>query len=136
MQAVLSHQLAAALRRRLFSEETIERIVQELTALGVLNDEEWTASFVRFQSRRKMGPRAIAQKLASKGVRGESLDKAVEEARLGGDQKETILQLLETRYCKRNLSDPKERKKVIASLVRRGFDLPLIFSTLTKSRYE
>ncbi|MEI8365282.1 MAG: RecX family transcriptional regulator [Parachlamydiaceae bacterium] len=131
MQAMLSNQLAIFLQKRQFTQEVIERVIKDLTTLELLNDTEWSASFVRSQSRRKLGPRAIAQKLARKGVRGESLEKAIEGSWDASEQKAMIHQLLQTRFSKRDLSDPKERKKVAASLVRRGFDLSLIFRCLS-----
>ncbi|MEI8124446.1 MAG: regulatory protein RecX [Parachlamydiaceae bacterium] len=130
LQAVLSNKLARSLRDRLVSEETVERVIKDLTALGLLNDDEWSASFVRQQTRRKMGPRAIAQKLANKGIRGEGLNKALEGVGAASEQEAAVDQLLETRYRKRDLSDPKERQKVIASLIRRGFDFSLILQKI------
>jgi regulatory protein len=98
--------------------------------LGFLNDDEWTASFVRGQSNRKVGPRAIAQKLASKGVRGEKLEQALENSWNPSEQKALITSLLKSRYAKKNLSDFKERQKVIASLMRKGFDFSAIMGCL------
>jgi SOS response regulatory protein OraA/RecX len=124
------------LRDRQISEETIERLLADLTKLGVLNDKEWAASFARGQTRKKVGPRAIVQKLANKGVRGENLKEAVEDSWDPIQQQTMILDLLKTRYSKRDLSDFKERKKVISSLVRRGFDLTHIFACFNQEMVD
>jgi regulatory protein len=126
LQGMLSSALARSLTERLVSKETTERLIEEFLEQGLLNDESWAASFVRTQKAKKMGPRAITQKLAHKGVRGEILKEAVHEAWNAQDQEALIRQLLKTRYARRNLSDYKERQKVVASLVRRGFDLSAI----------
>lgn len=133
MQAMLSSALSRSLKERLIPEKVIQKVILELIALGFLNDEEWTASFVRSQSNRKVGPRAIAQKLASKGVRGEKLEQALEGSWDVNEQKKLITGLLKSRYAKRNLSDYKEKQKVVASLIRKGFDLSAIMNCLQKS---
>ena len=135
LQGMLSTALVRALKDRLVSEKAIREAVGELTDLGFVNDEEWAASYVRSQNNKKVGPRAIAQKLAHKGVRGERLEQALEKSRDPEEQKILIQSLLKSKYAKRNLSDFKEKQKVIASLVRRGFDMNIIFTCLNYSEF-
>lgn len=127
-QAMLSTRLSRSLKERLVSENAIEIVIYELRELGLLNDKEWVASFVRVQTSRRVGPRAIAQKLAGKGVRGGNVAEALDGMWDPAEQKKGIRHLLNTRYAKRNLKDPRERQKVIASLARRGFELSEILS--------
>lgn len=127
IQPMLSTALARAMKERLIFESTIQKVIQECISLGFLNDEEWTASFVRSRSRRN-GPRAIAQKLISKGIRGKQLEDALRGEWNIEKQKGLISALLETRYAKRNVTDFKERQKVISSLMRKGFDLSIIMN--------
>lgn len=130
LQAMLSTALTRALKDRLISEKTIQQVISELNDQGFLNDQEWSASFVRTQTSRKVGPRAIAQKLASKGIKGDVLDTALEKSWDCDTQKKLILSLLKSRYAKRNLNDFKEKQKVIASLVRKGFDFSIILEVI------
>lgn len=136
LQGMLSNALARALKERLVSDRVIQNVVEEFVSLGFINDQEWAASFVRSQSNKKMGPRAIAQKLASKGVRGEKLEAALEKSWDSSEQKQLILQLLKSRYAKRDLSDFKERQKVVAALVRRGFDVSMILNCMGKLEFD
>lgn len=133
LQGMLSTALARALKDRLVSEKAIREAICELTDLGFINDEEWAASFVRSQNNKKVGPRAIAQKLAHKGIRGERLEQALEKSWDPEEQKMLIKSLLKSKYAKRNLSDFKEKQKVVASLIRRGFDMNIIFNCLNYS---
>lgn len=133
-QHLLSDALARSLKERFVSSLAIEAVISALTDLGGLNDQAWTESFVRVQSSRKVGPRAIAQKLAAKGVRGERLREALGEVLDEEGQKEQILQLLQGRFKARDLCDPRERQKVIAALVRRGFELSMVLSALEKGQ--
>lgn len=129
-QAMLSNRLARSLRERLVSDKTIDKVIHELIGLGLINDQEWVDSFIRIQTSRKMGPRAIAQKLAAKGVRGKGMSEALQSSYSSEEQKLAIQRLLETRYSKRNLKDRRDRQRVIAALSRRGFDLALILSAI------
>jgi regulatory protein len=130
LQTMLSTALARSLKERLVSENTIKKLLVQLTDSRLINDEEWTASFVRTQTARKVGPRAIAQKLAGKGIKGMDLEQALENSWDPTDQRAMILKLLNSRYAKKNLKDFKEKQKVIASLSRRGFDLSIILEAL------
>jgi regulatory protein len=130
LQAMLSTALASSLKERFVSEIMIQQMFHELNNLGFLNDREWSASFVRMQTSRKVGPHVIAKKLASKGIKGEELEKALEKSWNSDSQKKQILSLLKTRYAKRNLTDFKEKQKVIASLVRKGFKLSIILDII------
>jgi regulatory protein len=127
-QSLPSSGLARLLRQRLVSEQTIERLIEELRQLGYLNDQDWTDSYVRRQMERRVGPRLIAQKLKEKGIAKmqHSLAKAHDEE----NQKKAIHNLLNTRYRSRNLTNFKEKRKLIAALMRRGFDLPVILEYL------
>ena len=130
LQPILSHKLASFLKERDISEGVVERLIKELTDLGLINDEEWIQSFMRHQLRKKMGPLAIVQKLANKGVRGVFVKESVAEKWTPQEQKTLIKELLKTRYQKYNLKDFKERNKVVASLSRRGFELSYIFESV------
>lgn len=125
-QNLPSSLLARALRQRLVSEQTIEILINEFNRQGYLNDQEWAASYVRYQTARKVGPRNIAQKLTSKGLTKTQFKEVLQEVKDSESQKEAVNALLITRYRHRQLSDFREKQKVIAALVRRGFDLSVI----------
>jgi len=135
-QAMPSKMLTRALKERLVFEQTIAKIIEEFTELGFLNDKEWSSSFVRVQSSKKMGPRAIAQKLAAKGIKGEALEEALEGSWEPDHQKSLLLNLLNTRYANRNFSDFKEKNKVVAALMRKGFELPIILEVIEERIYQ
>lgn len=125
-QSMPSMALQKVLRRYFVSEVNISRICKELSEQGFINDNEWAASYVRCQSRRRQGPRAIGHKLHLKGFSSEETKQVLKEVASPETQRNLIRSLLATKYSKRNLSDYKEKQKVIGGLVRRGFDLELI----------
>lgn len=130
MQSMLSTALEKAMKDRLVSEKTIQDVMAELDAFGFLNDSDWTASFVRSQTSRKKGPRAIAFKLASKGVSQDEIANAVESISDDAEQLPMIKQLLSTRYRKYDCNDFHQKQKVIASLIRHGFTLTAILQVI------
>ncbi len=112
-----SAELEKLLAERLVSEPTVNRILTECRQYGYINDEEWTERFISAQMRKGQGPHVIQQKLRAKGVSAPALP---------NEQLSQIQALLQTKYRTKNLKDPKERQKVVASLARRGFDFDAI----------
>lgn len=129
-QSYHSHILKKKLSERLVTSQTITKVIEECRRLHFLNDEEWVRSFIRVQASRRVGPRNIWAKLRAKGIpiHEEDLEFQDEET-----QKMQIAQLLKTRFCKRDLSNPKERHKIIASLIRKGFDYELVKESITEN---
>jgi regulatory protein len=121
-------ELRRQLKERKVSEKNTDAVIQELTNLGYLNDEEWIESFIRSQSNRQKGPQAVAAKLKWKGLKEEEFQEPLQEMMDDEVQKEGIQKLLSTRYRSKDLQDRRERDKVIAALVRRGYSLDVIFS--------
>lgn len=126
--------IVRSLKQRLVSDSVIERVIENFKEVGYLNDEEWTKNFIRRQGEKKLGPRAIAQKLTQKGFDRDVVDEAMEasEAGAGGEaaQREAIAALIKTRFKKRDLTDFHEKQKVVAALARRGFDFSLILEVI------
>ncbi len=136
VQSLPSATLQRALKQRLVSESTIERVINDFQQWGYLNDSEWTKNFVRRQMDRKLGPRAIAYKLSCKGLPKEHVEGALKVSGDESQQQAAIAQLLKTRFRQRNLADFREKQKVIAALVRRGFDFSVILATLKVDSWE
>lgn len=116
---LFSKQLDKKLKERWISETTRKKIIQELQEKGYLQDQEWISNFVRIQAAKKSSPQMIAVKLQIRGVSSVDAEKAVLD--IVQNQSETISYLLKTKYRTKNLSDFKEKQKVIASLARKGF---------------
>lgn len=128
-----SSELKKNLERYLVSSETIEAVIEECQRLGLLNDTYVLESLVKSLMAKKMGPRAIVFKLRNKGISQDLAEELVEKYDDGDLRKERIVQLLQTRYRRRDLSDFHERDKVIAALMRKGFSFNDIRSVLAGS---
>lgn len=122
----LSQEMRQALQKRQISPEIIEKVMTFCMEKGYLNDSLYIEQFIRYQISRRQSPKVIVQKLILKGADREVAQEAIEKLLPENSQLDTILQLLESRYQKRNLSLFEERQKVTAALYRKGFPLPLI----------
>lgn len=124
-QSLCSYTLEKMLKERRVSGHVIREVAAHLQEMGYLNDEEWIEGFVE-GLKKKFGARAIVQKCLAKGIPEEAARPFLQD--LG--EKEAIEKLLQTKYCRRDLSNRKEREKVIASLMRKGFSFEAIRQSL------
>lgn len=117
--------LEAKLRNKYLSENAIKTILDDCVDLGYLNDEAWASSFIRLQKQKKYGKKVIAQKLRMKGIEGSLIEHLLEEDE-SSNETEQVRELLEGKYRNRLLSDPKEKAKTIAAIIRRGYGPHLV----------
>ncbi len=129
-------QLRTKLEKREYPEAVINEVIEECTESGYLNDTEWAHSYARCNLARKYGIRRIAQKLQLKGLDPVLIEEIIETHSEKDKIYDAITTLLSTKYAKRNLSDHKERQKVIASLVRRGFNYEDILNSLQYREFD
>lgn len=120
-------ELKTLLDKKQVSEVNCQKIVEELVSKGYLNDDEWVDGFIRHQKRKLNGPRAILYKLKEKGCQDASAMQSLFDPEM---QQEALLKLLQKKYSQINYEDKYERGKVIAALMRKGFDLNSIRSAL------
>ncbi len=98
-------------------EEDAAAAVEWLEDMGAVNDEAYAATLVRHYSARGYGVLRIREELRRRGVPRELWDNALEERPESSETLDALIQ----KKCKGDLSDPKERKRVADSLMRRGF---------------
>lgn len=122
MRSYPSTQLQKLLIRHFVSLETIEKIIKEFISLGYLNDEEWIERFIQSQLKRHIGPQVILFKLMNKGIPQKKAQSYLDLLLKNSDTRASIEHLIKTKYKKRDFSDFKEKQKVFASLMRKGFD--------------
>lgn len=131
-----SHELAQLLQKRCVSSHTISQVIQEFQNLGYINDKDWIAGFVQRYWTRGTGPQAIMMKLRAKGVSGPAAEEAVSQVCGAGAQQEKIRRLIATKYRTRDLSDFKQRQKVVASLIRKGFAFQEVIDAMGHSDFD
>lgn len=107
-----------------YIEDVIELVLYKLGKENLLNDREFCEQWIRYRTECKYGPRRILQELRRKGIPQEMAEEIMD---MQSDPEETHYQsiLLATKAWKHMKPDEniqKRRQKVIASLVRKGYD--------------
>ncbi len=116
-----SFELSKLLKEHLVAADSVEDVVEGIMREGLVNDKDWIDGFIG-RNLRKEGPKALYLKLKGKGVPEELIAASLQLHEEQSPQGERIRALLESKYRNRDLSSFKERQKVIASLMRKGFE--------------
>ena len=111
-----------------FDEPSAEAAADYLEDIGALDDARYAENIIRHLiSGKHYGRRRILQELAQKGIDRRTAEAALETF----DHSETdeIRSLLEGKFA-RNLDDPKDIRRTVASLLRYGYSQSDIFDAL------
>lgn len=112
------------LAERGYEPDQIEEAVGFLTDYRYLDDAEYARRYIRSAAARK-SIRQLRQELSERGVDREILDVCLEEAEL--DEEAVIRAFLNKKGYETGVpSDPETRRKLTASLGRRGFSFDAI----------
>lgn len=125
----------SALRKKLlekeFAEAEILDAIERIKGMGYIDDAAFAESFVR--GHQNVGQFVLERKLRDKGVDAETASQACENL----DPAEQIASWLKRRFAAKDLSDPKEKRRVVAFLQRKGFSFAAISRALSiDSQYE
>ena len=117
-------QLVQKLKNNYYLDEYIDAAIAYVERYGYIDDLLYASDFITYRST-QLSKRQIEQKLVQKGIDGRTIDKAFELFYEEGnvvEEEQQIRKFLE----KKNymlLDDEKQKQKVIASLLRKGFSL-------------
>ena len=122
------------IRKRLlgddYPDEVVEEIVEQLSRVGLLDDEKFSRDWVKARSAAKpMGKTRLAWELRSKGVDPQNVEEALEN--LDEDTEyEMVSSLIKKKLEKADLTDPSLKNRLVSFLKRRGFGWEVISSVL------
>ena len=130
-------EIRSALLRLRYTEDVTGLVVYRLEKENLLNDQEFCEQWIRFRLSRFIGRSAVRRELLMKGIPARDIDRAFEqidpeEERIGAD-------LLARKAWKRAGSGEdlrKTRQKIIASLVRKGYDWETARAACEKAEKE
>ena len=124
-------QLAEALTTRGIPEDVATRVLDRMTDVGLVNDAEFTAMYVRSRrASRGLAPRVLAHELRAKGV-----DEALIRAELDGIDQDSDRRLAEALVARRapltaGLDPEARRRRLVGMLLRKGFGPGLAFEVV------
>ena len=130
-RARTEQEIVSALRQNAYPEQTIARVMARLYEEGYIDDAAFAEQWVSARTAKGMGVRRIRQELRLKGVSQHDIDEALDSV----DEEETLdaaVRAAEKASRGRDLSDPTNRQKIIAALVRRGYDYSTAKTALQK----
>ncbi|OPZ88008.1 MAG: Regulatory protein RecX [Firmicutes bacterium ADurb.Bin419] len=108
-----------------FDEETIRNVIDDLKAIGYVNDKIYAQKFVFERSKLKpKSKKMLRMELSNRGITDDIIDEVLENFEY--DEVTIIERLIRKKFGKYDLSDPKVEIKVISFLVHRGFCLEMI----------
>lgn len=123
----------AALREKLlnnYSEETADRVIEDMTRYGFLDDEEYARRLASSIIKgKKYGLHRAKAEMRRKGVPDELIEQALSEYSRE-ELTDSLTELVRKKYFDR-ISDRAERQKVIAALARRGYGFGEIKTAIT-----
>ena len=126
-------ELRKKLAERDFSKSVIDRVLENLGALGYLDDEAFAVNRARHLAvNRLYGDRKIAEQLREKGVDPEPARAAIREVREGFPELEGIARSAARKLQGRGLESlgKKERLALARTLQGKGYHLALILDYL------
>lgn len=119
-QPYTARRLRDKLRKRGFDAAIIADTLDELTAVGAVDDAAYAREFVSYHAGDR-GPRRLAADLRGRGVERQHIEAALTilEGRDEGETAETLLRRMKGRY--EGLEPSVARRRAYAALARRGF---------------
>lgn len=123
----------AQLREKLlaaeFDPETTEQAIAYVKSFGYVDDERYVRNYIEYRQNQKSRGQLYQELKYRKGVEPELIRKVFEDLK-PVDEKELIRRQLEKKTYAARLADGAGRQKVIASLLRKGFQMGNILAVL------
>jgi len=127
--------LGDKLSQKGFDEAIVCEVINELSDLGYLDDEEYARLYLESCRSKLWGDKKIRYEMHQRGIGDDIVTKVLEE---WGDEDETdeIVGTIIAKYAACDLTDIKTRAKVTRYLASRGFDFSLINTCINKATEE
>ena len=129
-------ELKRLMRNRCGDEAVIDRVVARLKDQKYLNDSNYAAAYSAFRrDNQKFGSRRVITDLKNKGVHGDVIEKAVEEAYSGVNEAELARSFLHRKRLKKPANE-KEAARIFRALLRAGFGVGTSIQVLKAWKVE
>jgi len=118
-------EVAVKLENEGYDSETISKVVEELKAMGYINDSLYVQKYIFDRSKLKpRSKRMLKYELLSKGIAENIIDDALAEWQM--DDYAVAENLVKRKFGKYDLYDDKTIKKIYSFLHHRGFNYEII----------
>ena len=121
---------------RTVDEKNADRAIEKMLDYGYLDDEKYARNLVKYlTSSKKMSKNFIKQEMYKRGISPDIISNTIEDSEI--DNTVALIDLILTKYA-RKLEAEDGYKKVIASLMRKGFsysDIKNAFNRIENGEY-
>ena len=135
MRPRTQQEIVKALNGNAYPEHTIARVMARLDEAGYINDTSFAEQWASSRSARSMGTRRIQMELRQKGVASDTIAHVLSNLDTD-DVSAGALKAARKYAAGKNLSDIKDRQKIMAALARRGYDYATAKQALEALRQE
>jgi len=135
MRARTEKEIVDALRRNVYPEETIARVMQRLHEAGYINDSDFAAQFSASRTSRGMGTMRIRMELRKKGVDHETIEETLSFLDRD-DILSSAIRMAKKAAQGKDMNDRADRQKILSALARRGYDFQTARQALETLRQE
>lgn len=129
--------LEDVLTRRHFPEDVRAAVLNRMTDVGLINDEEYASAWVRGRQRSKgLSRRALRTELAHKGIDAQLIDTALEQV-ADDDERAAARSLVDKKLASLGALEPAARtRRLVGLLARKGYSSALAFSVVKEALAE
>lgn len=122
---------------RTIDEKNADKAIEKMLELGYLDDEKYARNLVKYLAQtRNMSKNHIKQEMFKRGIPNEIINSVIEDYEF--DNVSCVVDLILTKY-RNKLNNEDGNKKVIASLMRKGFsysDIKNAFYRIENEEYD
>lgn len=117
-------ELRDALTRSAYPQQTVSRVMDYLEQAGYLDDSTVAEHFAASRQAKGYGARRIRLELQRKGIDAQIIEETL--GNIDGEaQTDAALRIARKVSRGKDLNDPKDRRRLLAALARRGMDYAL-----------
>ena len=128
-------QLRTKLKQKDYPEEIVEQAIDYVKSFGYINDANYVRRFVESKKGSK-SRKEIYAALMQKGLPKELVDEVLIECYSDEDERQAIRVLLTKKHVSSTNSSKEEKMKLMAYLVRKGFNYDSVHKELEVSSWN
>jgi len=125
-------ELEAKLLPRAENEAQLYSVLDWLVEMGLQSDARFTEMYIRSKALSGYGPVRIRMELKQKHISDSQMEMGFEILSDELDWHSEVLRLIEKKSKSLDLSDPKDKNKVLGFMQRRGFNLDQIYKGMSE----
>jgi len=130
-------ELARRLKKKKFSEPVIQQVISSFKETNLINDADFTRTWIEYRLKRPFGLRRIAKELRDKGIDKNLIAENLQSLKGSYDESQTVEEIVRRLVKKYSKLEPqKARRRISGYLLRRGFAPESIIETLNSHKYN